>query len=439
MSSLRVQGGRAFALMSAGQLASTIGSGLTSFALGVWVYQSTGSVTRFAMIQLAFWLPVILGSPVAGTLVDRWDRRRVMLLCDCGAAACTASLLLLLCVGRLALWQIYLTTFVSAFLGIFQRLARTAATPLLVPAAQLGRANGAAQAIDAAGQLVSPLLAGALVGWIGLVGVIWIDLGTFLLAILTLALIDITRPAAAAERAAKGSLLRDMVYGWRYIHARPGLLGLILYFTAGNFLVSFVMVLLTPLVLSFASPAVLGAVSSVGGFGMLAGSVVMGAWGGPRRRIWGLYAFAALAAVAIMLLGLRPSALLIGGAAFVGFFCSPIINSLANAILQSKVAPEVQGRVFGVLGMMTSAMTPLALLTSGPLADRVFEPLLALDGPLAASVGRVIGVGPGRGIGLFIVVVGLSYLLPVAAIYLHPRVRRIEEELPDAVLVQAAA
>jgi DHA3 family macrolide efflux protein-like MFS transporter len=105
------------------------------------------------------------------------------------------------------------------------------------------------------------------------------------------------------------------------------------------------MALLTPLVLSFSSAAVLGAVSSIGGCGMLAGSIVVDTWGGPRRRISGVCAFAALAAVAIVLVGVRPSAALIGAAAYVGFFCSPIINSLANVILPSKVAADVQGRV----------------------------------------------------------------------------------------------
>jgi hypothetical protein len=265
-----------------------------------------------------------------------------------------------------------------------------------------------------------------------------IDGITFLFALTTLLLVRFPRPTRTHQTEVKsGSLWRDVVYGWRYLVARPALLGLMIFFGINNFLVGVVDVLFTPLVLSLGSAELLGILLSTGGLGMLTGSVAMSIWGGPKRRVYGVFGFSGLLAAAILLAGLRPTPLVLGIAAFLAFFSLPIFQGSNQALMQTKIAPEVQGRAFALKEMIAVSTLPLAYLVAGPLADGVFEPLLAVGGPLAGSVGSVIGVGPGRGIALLFVVMGLASLLLSLAGYLQPRLRRVEEELPEGEVAES--
>ncbi|HYW07375.1 MAG TPA: MFS transporter, partial [Longimicrobium sp.] len=182
-------GMRTFTTVWAGQLVSMIGTALTDFGVGVWVYQKTGSATAFALILLFTVLPSIVISPIAGALVDRWDRRVVMLLADTGAALSTLAMAGLLMVDRLEVWHVCVAVTVAATLRTFQWPAWSATTSLLVPEEHLGRASGMMNFARSASQVVGPLLAGVLVGIIGLEGVIVIDFITFGVAVLTLAVV----------------------------------------------------------------------------------------------------------------------------------------------------------------------------------------------------------------------------------------------------------
>lgn len=431
---------RVFILIWFGQLVSLIGSGLTGFALGIWVYQRTGSVTQFALISLCTTLPLILISPLAGTLVDRWNRRWAMLLSDSAAGLSTLAIALLLVAGRLEVWHIYLAAAWGSIFSAFQWPAYAAATTLLVPKKHLGRASGMTQLGQAVAQLISPVLAGVLLVTIQLPGIILLDFATFLCALVTLLLVRFPdAKTTAAPEAGKGSLLREAAYGWRYITARPGLFGLLIFFTASNFLLGFVVVLATPLVLSFASSVVLGTILSIGGMGMLVGSLVMSTWGGSQRRINIVFGFMLLSGLCIMAAGLRPSIPLFALATFLFFFGLPIINGSCQVIFQKKVEPLVQGRVFALNGAIAGASLPVAYAIAGPLADKVFEPLMASNGALAGSIGQLIGVGPGRGIGLLFIVMGALTILVTVAAYQYPPLRVVEDELPDAIADEAPA
>jgi DHA3 family macrolide efflux protein-like MFS transporter len=191
--------------------------------------------------------------------------------------------------------------------------------------------------------------------------------------------------------------------------------------------------LIEPMILGFTSADVLGIIISVAGGGMLVGSLVMGAWGGPKRRIGGVLYFELLSGLCFLLIGLRPSAWPIAIGAFGAHLTIAIVYGSNQAIWQSKVPPDVQGRVFATQQMIARSSTPLAYLVAGPLADKLFEPLLAVDGPLAGSIGGIIGIGPGRGVGLLFIVMGILKIAVTLGGYLYPRIRLVEDELPDAI------
>jgi len=173
--------------------------------------------------------------------------------------------------------------------------------------------------------------------------------------------------------------------------------------------------------------------------GMLLGAALMSAWGGPERRVRAIVACVCIQGAACLLAGFQPNVVLIVTAAFMFLFTVPVINACTQTIWQRKVAPDVQGRVFAVRRMIARIATPLAYLLAGPLADDLFEPMLADGGALASTVGRVIGVGPGRGIAFLYVMLGVLIISATAWTWLSPRFRRIESELPDAVPDRAEA
>ena len=437
---IRTHGIRVFALVWFGQLVSLTGSGLTDFALSVWVFQRTGSTTQSALTFLFFAVPRILLSPLAGTLVDRWDRRRAMLLSDTGAALTTLAIALLLLADRLEVWHVYLATAASSALGAFQRPAYRATITLLIPKQHYGRASGLVSLARAIPSLVSPPLAGFLIVAVGLNGVILIDFATYVFAALTLLLVRFPRPERSVEgAAAQGSLLREAAAGWAYIARRPGLLGLMIFASATHFLGVTTEVLLTPYLLSFTTADVLGLVVSATGAGLLVGGFIMSAWGGPKRRIRGILGFELFIAVCTILMGLRASPILIGAAAFAYFAGIELADGSSHALWQSKVAPDFQGRVFAMNDMIALLALPLGILITAPLAEFVFEPMLTENGALSSSVGQIIGVGPGRGIALVFILTGLFNTAAVIAGYLYPRIRLVEDELPDVIAADDSA
>jgi DHA3 family macrolide efflux protein-like MFS transporter len=426
----------AFLTICGGQVVSLFGTGLTAFALGVWVYKLTGSVTQYSTILLFNVLPPVLLSPVAGALVDRFDRRRVIIASDCAAGLATLSLALLFFSGRLEIWHIYVALSVSSSAQAFRWPALSASMTLLVPGRQLGRASGLMQMGTAMAQVLAPLAAGALLAPLGVAGLLGIDFSTFLFAVATLLAVRIPRPEAAAAPGDRESVAGQLAYGWNYLRHHPGLLALLCLFAGSNFTMGLLTVLITPLVLSFASPQVLGTVLSVAGGGLLAGGLVMALTGGPRRRLAGIGGAFLVQGLALLLGGWRISAPQIAALAFVFLFGFAVINTCSQALWQSKVPAGVQGRVFATRQMIALSALPLSRLVAGPLADKVFEPLLLPGGRLAGTLGRLLGVGPGRGIELLLIVLGLFNLLVLAAAWSYPRLRHLEEEMPDLVQPQ---
>lgn len=265
----------------------------------------------------------------------------------------------------------------------------------------------------------------------GLEGVIAVDLATFVVALTTLLLVRF--PRLEKETAEPGTVWRDLLTGWRYLTHRRGLFGLTLFYLLYNFLNNFGLVLTVPLILSFTTSKVLGIVLSIGGAGMVLGGLSMATWGPSRRLVKLNLGFLLLSGVGIVFVGLRPSPALIAAGLFVFYFAFAVAGAASSALFQCKVAPEVQGRVFATKQMLGFVGEPFAYLLVGPLAEFVFGPLLMPGGALTGSVGQILGVGEGRGMGLLTVIAGLLIVITTTMTYLIPAVRRLEQELPDEV------
>ncbi|MBC8504940.1 MAG: MFS transporter [Anaerolineales bacterium] len=427
---------RSFVTIWLGQVISILGSGLTGFGLAVWIYDQTGQATPFALTALFSSLPQVLLSPIAGSFADRYNRRRIMILADTGAAVVTLMAALLIFSESLQIWHIYLIALFSAIFSAFQEPAYLASTTMLVPKKDLARSSGMMQMGQAISSILTPVIAGALYGFIGLKGIILIDAATYLFAIGALLMVHIPQPkvVTAKTKDEKKSIWKDAFFGWNYLRLRPGLFGLLLYFAMVNFFLNVSGVMMGPLILSFGTPTELGVVQTVFGVSMLIGSLIMSAWGGPQRRVRWLFGTIALAISGMLVTGLQANIWFIASGAFILMFFVPIASSLSQAIFQSKVAPGVQGRVFAIRRMISQSIMPIAYLISGPLADRVLNPLLVEGGALSNTfVGDILGVGPARGIGLMFVLSTLFGWAATLVAYANPRIRLVDDELPDAL------
>lgn len=423
-----------------GQLISIVGSGLTGFALRVWAYEKTTSVTQFALITFFYGLPGVLITPFAGVLVDRWDRRKTLILSDLGAAVSTFGILLLVTTDQLQIWHIYVAVALISIFGAIQEPASQATVPLLVPKERLGRANGMMQIGPSLSRIVAPFLAGTLLVTIGLKGITQIDLATFLFAVIVLFAIRIPNPTRTQlqesnvpKESKRDVFIADVKLGWHYIRDRAGLYGLFLLAIVINFTQGMVVIIIAPIVLSFAGAETLGWVFAISGVGALLGALVMSVWGGTKRKMDGFFVFGFLRAILLLLGGLQPNAWLIAIASAFYLFCSQIASASLITIWQVKVPKELQGRVFSTVRLAGAFFFPVGQILAGPLSDYVFQPMLETDGILANSVGQIIGVGAGRGIGFLLIVVGLFNLIVMFIAYFNPRTRLIEDEIPDAI------
>lgn len=419
-----------------GEVATTVGSALTSFALGLWIYEQTGSVSFFTLNLLAYAVPELVLTPFAGVIADRWQRKWIMVMGDAGVALVTLVIFFLVLSDNLQIGYIYILTAASSAIGALQWPAYVAAIPLIVPKEQLGRASALSQAGDALSEMLAPMIAGSLyvMSAIGLRGILLIDFATFAFSTTILLLVRIPDHHRAEEQTDQPrTIWQDIVFGWQYITRNRGLLSLMIYYALINFLGEFIYPLAQPLLFETATPEKAGQAMSIMGTGMLIGIAIMGIWGGPQRRIRGILLPTMVAGLSVALAGLRPSLTLITLGGFGYFVFLPIIEGSDRALWQTKVAGNVQGRVFAMQSMIATSISPIALILVGPLADHIFEPAMQEHGLLAGSVGLLIGVGPGRGLGLFIVILGLLSVVLSAIAYANPRIRLLEDEPLEAI------
>ncbi len=431
----RPSGMAGFTIVWLGQVVSLLGTAMSQFALTLWAYQVTGRATPLALAGFFYIAPMVVLGPFIGVLVDRANRRLTMMVSDLAAAVTSLVILLLYLSGVLQIWHLYITSFILGVFQNFQWPAYSATITVMLPKEQYARANGMMEMAGNASFVFAPILAGALMGPLGLSGIMLIDLCAAALAVSTLFFVHIPQPArTAAGREGEGSLLHEALYGFRYIFARPSLLGLQMVFLVGNFFSSLAYAVVAPLILARSGNDELayGSVQSAGAIGGVIGALLMSAWGGPKRRVDGVllgWFLSSLLGQVVLGLG-RGLPIWIAGNLVMAFF-GPLINGSNQAIWQSKVAPDVQGRVFMARQFLAWLIMPLSQLLAGPLVDQVLEPVMAAGGSLTPLFGWLVGTGSGAGTGLLFVVTGLLAATVGAGGYLFPVVRNAEKLLPD--------
>jgi DHA3 family macrolide efflux protein-like MFS transporter len=431
----RPTGMRAFSIVWFGQAVSLLGSEMTLFALTIWAYQRTGSATALALVAFFSFGPSILFSPLAGALVDRWNRKLVMMLSDLGAGVATITILILYSTGNLQIWHLFVAGAFSSIFNAFQWPAYSAAISTMLQKDQYARADGLLSLAESAAGVFAPVLASLLLVVVGISGVLLIDVVTFVFAIGALLVIHVPQPQVTAEGAeSAGSLWKESIYGFRYILRRPSLLGLQLTFFFFNLTFTLGSVLISPMILARtgSNEAALATVLSVGTIGGIVGGILLSAWGGPKRKVHGVLLGMMLSAFfGLTLMGLGRTVVVWSAAWFVSALTVPILSGSSQAIWQAKTAQDVQGRVFAARRMIAQISTPIAMVLAGPLADGVFEPGLQVGGSLAPVFGGWVGTGAGAGMGLICVLFGMLGVLGGLAGYAVPVIRNAEDLLPD--------
>ncbi len=427
-------GMKGFTVIWIGQFASLLGSAMTNFALTIWAWEATGTATALAMTGLAFVLPSILVSPVAGALVDRWNRKLVMMLSDLAAGLGTIAIFFLYTGGMLQIWHLYI---IFTFMGLFQSFqfpAYSAAVSTMLDKEQYGRASGMLSLAQSASGIFAPIAAGILLSVVGTAGILMFDIASFIIAIGALLIVSVPQPVVSTEKQIKSSLLEDSIFGFKYILARPGLLGLQLTFFLLNFTGSLIFPLLAPMILSQTSSntVILGTVNSAFGAGGVIGGLILSAWGGPKKKVNGVLLGMALSSLlGYTVMGLASTPVFWVAGAFIMMAFNPIINGSNQAIWQSKVPPEMQGRVFSARAFIALVSQPIAMAITGPLADGFLLPGMMEGGSLVPYFGWLVGVGPGEGISLLYLLMGFVGAAFGFGAYLFKEVRDVETLLPD--------
>jgi len=436
-SSPRFSGMTGFILIWIGQVVSVLASGMSGFALSIWMFQETRSATAMGLMQVCFILPFLLLSPAAGVMVDRYNRKWMMALSDLTAVTATFGLLALQYFGRLEYWHMYAANVIFGLGNTFQWPAYSSAITLMVKKEDYGRANGLMSLMEAGPGVLAPLLAGALLPLIQLEGILLLDVLTFFVALGALMVVFVPQPERSEEgQAGKGSFLKEAAYGFEYIFKRPSLLGLQLVFFFCNLFTGIGITVLMPMILlrTADNTTILGAVQSAGAIGMVAGGILMSVWRGFKRRVNGVIFGWLFSGIFFISFGLSRSLPFWLVFAVLAALVGPLVNTSNQAIWQAKVAPDVQGRVFSSRRLIAWFSQPVSPLIAGLLADRWLEPGMASgQGWLAGLFGGLFGTAPGSGMALLYVLAGGGVVLVSLGSYLLPFIRNVETSLPDHV------
>ncbi|MFC6081926.1 non-ribosomal peptide synthetase/MFS transporter [Sphaerisporangium aureirubrum] len=420
-----------FLAVAGSQLVSVTGSALTEFAVPLWIYTTTGSVVQFALLAVVGLVPGLLTAPVAGAIIDRSSRRRVMLAGDVAAFSTQLAFGLLLWTGNLSVGAVYPLLGCLSVALTFQRIAYATAIPQLVPKHFLGHANGIAQLGFGTAQLLVPIFAVGLLAGIGLGGILILDVVSYAVAIVVLLVVRFPATMAWQRRE---TITAEILGGLRYSLGHRGFVGMLLFFVVLNVFLSPLLLMFGPLVLSFAGLADVGRISFLAGVGTFAGALVMIVWGGPRRmRLRGVLLCTLALGCFSVVTGLRADLTVIAVGVCGMTAWVTLLNGIYSTIVQVKVPQRFHGRVFAMNTLIAWSTLPIGFGLVAPYAASVLDPLLLDGGALAPTVGALIGTGPGRGIGFMYLLFGAAILLITLIAMRVPALARFDHEVPDAI------
>lgn len=400
-----------FLMIWSGELISSIGSGMTAFALSVYVYQTTGSATYVSLITLLAYLPTVLLSPLGGVFADRYDRRLLMIIGDLFSGLGLAYVLWNIQAGSDSMLPICIgVTCNAVFVALLEPSFRATITELLTEE-EYARASGMVQIAGNAKFLISPALAGILLAVADIRLILLIDIGTFLITVTTVAIVR--KSVGKAVKTERQSIGREMRLGFAEINKSKGIRILIILMSFVCFFVGILQTLTSPMVLAVSNAETVGIMESLCAVGMLLGSVFIGILGIKKNFSTVLCVAGILSGIFIALTGVNKSIFVTGAGIFLFFLALPFMNTSADVLIRKNIPNELQGRVWGIISLLSQTGTVLAYALSGVLADYVFEPLLSDNGVLSDSIGALIGTGTGRGIGFMLILSGIC-IIPAA-------------------------
>jgi MFS family permease len=408
------------------------GTSITGFALGVWVFEEVGSATIYAMIALANAIPLVLLSPIAGAIVDRMNRKIIILVAQIASFSITAVLMLLYTADALRPWHIIALVALNSIFLAFVFPAVTATVPLMVHKEQLTRANGMIALAAGIIQLISPAISGTLYKSVGLDTIFTIDLCTYMFALVTIMLTFIPQPCPIETAKNKDEgIFSFLKSGWEYLDATPGLKYTLFFYSAVVSMLLGMSVMIQPMILAFANAEILGFIMSFAGLGMLFGSAIMIAFKNINRHMPMIFAAAFIAGSLSVLvpMSMSPWILAVGG--FFILSCFPIYDANNRALLQRKVHSNMIGRVIGLRNFALGILNGIVLLATGYLSDKVFSPAMKAEGWLNPYLSSFYGMGGGRGIAVTISLLGIITLILATIAWFIRGVRDIDTLLED--------
>lgn len=413
-----------FLLLWFGDFISAIGSGLTSFGLGVYIFQQTGKASLMALVTLLAFLPSLLLSPFAGVLADRYDRRVLMVIGDSLSAIGLIFILICFLNGEVLLWQICVgVTISSVFASLLEPAYKATITDLLNPE-QYSKASGMVQIASSAKYLISPLLAGFLLTISDIRLLLVLDIMTFFVTVTTTLAV---RKGIQSKKVEKTfSFWYEIKMGWNALCDKKGVFTLVIVGALITFCLGFIQTLASPMVLSFSDSATLGTLMTVIASGMLVSSVLLGGITIKKGYVGLLSVSLCGAGIFMALFGFRENMLFIGIAGFLFFGTLPFANASLDYLIRTNIDNSLQGRAWGMIGLISQLGYVVAYAVSGLLADYVFTPLLLPNGTLSTSVGKILGTGTGRGIGFLIIIAGILLCITSLILYCMKSIRELE-------------
>ncbi|MBD2360535.1 MFS transporter [Anabaena minutissima FACHB-250] len=424
---------RTFLIIWLGQLISNIGSYMTYFAIKLWAWELTNQVTTLALLSFFTLIPSILITLVSGLIVDRVNKKILMIIGDTIAAISTVFICYFYLNNQLEIWHLYLTGAVNGAFSEIQSLAYSTSISQLVPKQHYTRATSMNSAIHYGSVIIAPALAGVLYYIIGFGGILVIDLITFTIAIATIFVVNIPQPTINNQSQEKIGFWQEIIFGFRYLAARPSLFAVVITGSLFWFIHDIGATLVSPMILARTdnNATVLGSISSAAGLGGVSGTIVLSIWGGSKRRIHGFLLGMIGAGISKTVFGSAQGLMIWFPAQFCSSLNFPMLKSSSTAILLSKVRPDVQGRVFATESSIQQIVSAIAVFIAALLADHVLEPAMMPGGSLTPLFGGLLGTGKGAGMALLYVISSLGLLCVGLSAYTYPKLRNVETIVPD--------